>query len=187
MEGDMELAENMLYKNAGAPGDGTDEVQTITPSAAPVSGSFRLKFGPGADDTQTIKAATQGEWVTTGLPYSATAAEVEKALCDLPTIGLGGCGVAKDGGGVYTVTFSAHQAKRAQPLLIHHTWAGVNDLKEIGGALVTFTIARSQAGVTATCLGAPKGALLIDTTNAQLFQNGGTAAAPVWGLVGTQA
>ena len=32
------------YENAGVPVNGTDEVQTLTPSAAPASGTFKLKY-----------------------------------------------------------------------------------------------------------------------------------------------
>ena len=33
---------------------------------------------------------------------------------------------------------------------------------------------------------APKGALLVDTTNAKLYINGGSQASPTWTVVGTQ-
>lgn len=177
---------NMLWQSAGAPGDGTDNIQTLTLSAAPVAGSFRLKFGPGAQDSAAVKSEAGDAPITPVLPYNATAAEVQAALCALPTIGLGGCSVGLQGQ-VYTVTFTNGMGRRALPLIIHVAWTGANDLTDAGGNAITITAAHSQAGVTAFGIGAPKGALCIDTVNAQLYQNGGTAAAPAWALVGLQA
>ena len=88
------------YSNAGAPANGTDEVQTLTPSAAPASGSFKLKLDG---------------WTTTALAYNASAAAVQAALNALPNIGTSGVAVTlASETGVYTVTFSgANVAKRA--------------------------------------------------------------------------
>lgn len=149
------------YENAGAPTDGTTEVQTLTPSAAPASGSFRLKYDG---------------YITSQLAFNVSAADMQTALNALPSIGASGVGVGLNAG-VYTVTFSgANMAKRALPLLevVYST------LKDAGNADVTLAPAESTAGVTATALGARKGATLTDTTNGEEYINTGTAAAPAW-------
>jgi hypothetical protein len=151
------------YANAGTPVDGTNEVQTITPSAVPASGTFKLKF--------------EG-FETTALAYNVSANAMQTALNLLPTIGTSGVAVALDGGtGVYTITFSgANVAKRAQELITVVS----NTVLDAAEDAVTLTVAEGTPGVTATCLGALKGALLIDVTNGVLYINTGTAAAPVW-------
>lgn len=154
------------YVSAGAPVNGTDEVQTITPSAAVASGTWALKF--------------EG-FTTTSLAFNISAANLAIALNALPTIGAAGVGVALDAGtGVYTVTFNgANLAKRAQALITVVDSA----LKDAANAAVTMTVAEGTPGVTATALGAAAGALLIDTTNKTLYQNTGTPAAPTWSKI----
>ena len=150
-----------ILQNAGVPVAGTNEVQTITLSAAPASGSFYLEF--------------EG-FRTTELAFNISAAAMAAALNALPSIGAAGVGVGLVGQ-VYTVTFSgANVAKRAQPLIT----VPVNTLLDAGAAAVGAVVAEGTPGVTATCLGAAPGALLIDTTNKELYQNTGTAAAPTW-------
>jgi hypothetical protein len=149
------------YVNAGAPSNGVDEVQTITPSAAPASGTYKLRFDG---------------FTTSALDFDASAAEVQTALNALPSVGAGGVAVTL-ADGVYTVTFSgAAVAKRAQNSISVVDSA----LLDSGAAAVTLTVAEGTAGVTATALGALKGALLIDTTNGLLYQNLGTVSAPTW-------
>lgn len=152
-----------IYQNAGAPVNGTNEVQTITPSAAPASGTFTLEFDG---------------YTTPELDYDASAAEVQAALNALPSIGANGVAVSLNAGtGVYTVTFSGtNLAKRAHALIT----VPDNDIEDSGESAVTLTVAESVAGVNATLLGALKGALLIDTTNGVLYINTGTVNAPDW-------
>lgn len=151
----------LLYQNAGAPVAGTNEVQTVTPSAAPASGTWRLKF--------------EG-YITSSLAWNISAAALQTALNALPSIGAGGVAVALNGG-VYTVTFSgANMAKRVQPMMTVQNSA----LKDAGDAAVTMTVAESIAGVEGTLLGALPGAILLDTTNKVIYVNMGTAAAPTW-------
>lgn len=150
-------------QNAGVPVAGTDEVQTITPDAAPASGTWKLEF--------------EG-FTTTALVFNVTAAAMAAALNLLPSIGAAGVGVALDGGtGVYTITFSgANVAKRIQPMIT----VKENSLLTGGAVAVVMTVAEGTPGVSATGLGATPGALLIDTTNKVLYQNTGTAQAPTW-------
>jgi hypothetical protein len=53
-------------------------------------------------------------------------------------------------------------------------------LNALTGTAPTLAIAETTPGVSATARGAPKGALLIDTTNGALYQNTGTPQAPTW-------
>ena len=151
------------YQNAGAPVNGTNEVQTITPSAAVASGTWKLKFDG---------------FTTASLAWNISAAALKTALELLPNIGAGGLTVALDGGtGVYTITFSgANVAIRVQNLITVVESA----LLDAGLAAVTMTPAESVAGVSATALGAAAGATLVDTTNKIIYVNMGTAAAPTW-------
>ena len=57
----------------------------------------------------------------------------------------------------------------------------------LAGTNPTLAIAETTPGVDATYRGAGKGQLVIDTTNAKLYMNTGTALAPTWTVVGTQS
>jgi len=152
---------------AGAPGAGTDEIQTLTGTGTISGGTFRLFY--------------EGCW-SADIAYNAAAATVATALNLVPTIGSGG--VAGGGGALpgtpVTLTFSgANLAKRVHSIL-------VVDGTKLTGAGATLTPTRSTPGVRADGIGAPKGAELTDTTNGILYINTGTAAAPTWTKVGTQ-
>jgi hypothetical protein len=148
--------------NAGAPVAGTDEVQTLTATGSAAGGTFRLGF--------------QGS-TTTALIFNAGIGAIDAALEALPTIGIGGvvCAGGPLGVAPVTVTFSGPQvAKRAVPNLV------LAENLLTGGTNPTVAVAETTPGVDATGLGAPKGALLIDTNAGTLYQNTGTAAAPTW-------
>ncbi len=150
-----------VYQNPGAPVNGTNEVQTITPSVAPASGKFKLKY--------------EG-FETAALDFNASAAAVQTAMNAIASIGANGVSVALNEG-VYTITFNGvNLAKRALALIS----VVENTLLSAEEAAVVMTVAESVAGVTATALGALPGALLIDTTNKDLYVNKGTESAPVW-------
>jgi len=155
-----------LLTVAGAPAAGTDEIQTLTGTGTISGGTFRL-FYEGC--------------YTADIAYNAAAATVATAVNLLPTIGSGG--VAGGGGALpgtpVTLTFSgANHAKRPRSLFVVKS--------ALTGAGATLTPTQSTPGVLATGIGAPKGALLSDTTNGILYINTGTAAAPTWTKVGTQ-
>lgn len=162
---------------AGAPSNGTDCVQTITPSAAPASGAFRLRF--------------EGE-ETPLLPYNVTAAAMQAALNYLASL-TNGVAVGL-GGGEYTVTFSGVSVRKwAAPLIevVHFAEGNVENaatgVKDAGAANVTYTVAATTPGVTATGRLMSTGVLLSDTTNGLLYINtSATANAPTWVKVGTQ-
>jgi len=98
------------YQNAGAPVDGTNEVQTLTIGGAPTGGTFKLKF--------------DGH-ITAAISWSATnntlRDNVDAALEALPNIGTGGVTVAVGtmtaGVGTLTITFAGNQAKKAVPTI----------------------------------------------------------------------
>lgn len=156
-----------IVTNPGAPAAGTDEVQTIATTGTPTGGTFRLSF--------------MG-FVTAALDFDASAAEIEAALLALPPLLTDGVSCA--GGPLptgVTVTFDGADTRaRPQPAIALH----LNALT--GGTTPTVTIAETTPGVAETGIGAPKGALLSDTTNGKLYINTGTAGNPVWTVVGTQ-
>lgn len=159
----------MLLTNAGAPTAAVNEVQTITPSAAMASGTFRLAY--------------EGQR-TAALSFDVSAANMQTALNALDTIGTSGCSVALDGGtGIYTATFGGgNMAGLALPLMTVEDSA----VLDAQAGAVTLEVAQSVAGVTATHRGASIGAVLADTTNGDLYVNSGTALVPVWTQVTLQ-
>lgn len=157
------------YTNAGAPVNGTDEVQRLTIGGTPTGGTFKLAF-----DGLTTAAIT---WSATN---NTLLSNIETALEALGNID--GVTLAEDsltsGIGTLDITFSgANVGKKAQNLIT----VPYNDLT---GTSPTLAIAEQTAGVTATQRGAAAGALLIDTTNGALYQNiSTTAEAPDWNLI----
>lgn len=149
------------YTSAGAPTNGTSEVQTLTKSGTLSGGTFKLSF--------------RGE-VTGALNYNASAANIVAALEALPSIGTGG--VTATGGTINSnpvvVTFAGNLGKRAITELIALAY------NSLTGSSPSIGIAETTAGVDASGLGAPAGAELIDTTNGAQYINVGTAAAPDW-------
>lgn len=99
------------YQNAGAPSDGTSEVQTLTISGSPTGGTFKLTF-----DGHTTAAIT---WV--GNDDAALIAAIDAALEALPNIGTGGVTVADgtltNGVGTVTITFGGNLAKLVVPTI----------------------------------------------------------------------
>lgn len=159
----------MLF-NAGAPSDGTSEVQTLTIDAD--GGTFTLVY-----EGQTTAAIS---WSATN---NTLRDNVDAALEALATIGTGGIttavGTMTAGVGTLTLTFAGNLAKKAVSLIT----VGSNNLT----GTATLTVEETTPGVDATGRGAAKGALLTDTTNAKLYINTGTALAPTWTVVGSQS
>lgn len=159
--------------SAGAPGAGTDEVQTITIGGTPTGGTFKLGF-----KGQTTAAI---EWSATN---ATLIANIQTALRALATIGGANVNVAVGtmtaGIGTATVTFVGALGKAAVP-----TISVVQNA--LTGTAPTVSVAETTPGVRATGRGAPKGARLTDTTNGVAYINTGTADAPTWTKVGTQA
>lgn len=154
------------YYTAGAPVNGTNEIQTITIGGTPTAGTFTLTF-----DGHTTGAIT---WSATN---NTLLANIDTALEALPNIGTGGVTTAdstlSSGIGALLVTFTGNNAKKNVALM-----TGTSSLT---GTAPTLAIATTTAGVTATQRGAAPGASLYDTTNNDFYINTGTALEPVWG------
>lgn len=152
----------------GAPGNGTDEVQTIIKDSTVTGGTFRLSF--------------QG-FVTAEIAWDAGTAAVETALNNLPSIAAGGTavvGVAVTGGALpgttMTITFSgSNVAKKALPMLVLH----LNSLTG-GGSM---TLAEGTPGVDVFGRGLTDGTQVINGVNGAIYYNNGTAHLPVWATV----
>lgn len=161
-----------LFTVAGAPTQGTNEVQTLTLGGTPTGGTFALAF-----DGYTT---TDIDWTDTD---STLIADIDAALEALPNIGTGGVTVAagtlSSGIGTITITFGGNLAELVVPLIT------VAD-DSLEGSAPTIAVAETTPGVTATARGASKGSILTDTTNGILYINTGTALAPTWTKVGTQ-
>jgi hypothetical protein len=158
------------YLNAGAPVAGTDEVQTLTIGGTGGAFSFRLTH-------QGIHTEAIAWSAVNATLLAAMNAALDAKYGTAQIVATAGTVTA--GIGTVLLTFSgANVAKRAQPTM--------QVAQLTAGSTLTFAIAETTAGVDATMGGAPKGALMIDTTNAKLYINTGTAAAPTWTLVGAQ-
>lgn len=159
-------------RNAGVPSDGTTEVQTLTIGGTPTGGTFTLSY-KGFTTTPISWTATDATLIS----------DVDAALEALPSIGTGGItaadGTLTSGIGTITLTFAGNHVKLAVDLI-------TADGALLTGTAPTAVVTETTAGVTATHRGCPKGALCIDTTNGDLYQNSGTALAPTWGLVAVQ-
>ena len=154
-------------QNAGAPVTGSDEVQTLTLGGTPTGGTFSIAY-EGLS--------------TTAIPWNATnatlLASINSAFNALPNLAASAvvatAGTLTAGIGTVLLTFSgAPVAKKAANTMT------ISD-NSLTGTNPTVAIAKTTPGVNVTGRGAPKGALLIDTNAGALFQNTGTAAAPVW-------
>lgn len=155
------------YYNAGAPSNGTSEVQTLSTTGTPTGGTFTLSY----------------DGFTTGnIAYNASAAAVVAALEALPNIGTGG--VTATGGALpadVVITFAGNLGKLAVNLMT----ADYSLLT--GGTSPTAAVTETTPGVTATARLANPGATLVDTTNKKEYINTGTALAPTWTVKGTQS
>jgi hypothetical protein len=161
------------YATAGAPSNGTSEVQTLTLGGTPTGGTFRLKFDG---------------FVTDNITWSATnntlRDNVDAALEALPNIGTGGVttavGTMTAGIGTLTITFAGNLAARAVNTI-------TVDNNSLTGTSPTVAVTETTPGVDPSGFGAAKGAALVDTTNGIAYINTGTGLAPTWTKVGTQS
>lgn len=157
---------------AGAPGAGTDEVQTLTIGGTPTGGTFKLKF-----ELQTTSAIT---WSATN---ATLLANIQAALDALTSLGTNGCvataGTLTAGIGTITLTFGSARTKQAVETMT------VAD-NSLTGSSPTLAIAETTPGVDASYRGWPAGQVVMDTTNKKLYVNTGTANAPTWTVAGAQ-
>lgn len=154
-------------RNAGVPGNGTNEVQTLEITGSPTGGTYRVAFNGFHTDT---------------IAFNATATAVQTALRALRSIN--GAHVTVTGTGTnidpYVVTFVGNLAKVAVPPITLFE----NNLT--GGTTPSVAIVEATPGVTATQRGAAHGVLLVDSTNKKAYINTGTSLEPVWTVVGAQ-
>lgn len=160
------------YEVAGAPVQGTNEVQTLTIGGTPTGGTFKLAF-----DGHTSGPIT---WSATN---ATLLANIQAALDAMPNVGANGfvaaAGSLTAGIGTITLTCAGNLINLAVPTI---TVAN----NSLTGTAPTLDVAETTPGVTATMRGAAKGALLIDSANAKLYINTNTALDPTWTVVGTQ-
>lgn len=139
--------------------------------------------------TLTVTFAEYGPQLPIEVTDNRTGGTITVARTTPGTAGLRSVGkvgiVASDstltaGVGDFLLTFSgADLAKREQPLVT------VVDNSLTGTAQLD--IAETTPGVDAFAIGLGKGGLVEDTTNAKLYINTGTAAAPAYTVVGSQS
>lgn len=158
-----------IFPFAGVPGNGTSEVQTLTFGGTPTGGTFKLSF-----DGYTTAAIT---WSATN---ATLVANIDAALEALASIGTGNVttavGTMTAGIGTITVTGAGSLAAKNIPAI------AVAD-NSLTGTSPTLAATTTTPGVDAGGRGLPKGQVLIDTTNADIYINAGTAYAPIWKLV----
>lgn len=150
---------------AGAPSDGTAEVQTLTIGGTPTAGTFTITF-----DGFTTGAIT---WSATD---ATLVSNIQTALNALPNLADGEVTVADAtltaGIGTATLTFGGNRADLAVNLMVATS--------SLTGTSPTAVITETTPGVTASGRGAATGRLLINTTAGTLFQNTGTPLNPTW-------
>ena len=159
----MEGATGLRF-NAGVPSAGTNEVQTLTIGGTPTGGTFKLTF-----EGLTTGAIT---WSATNATLLSNLNAAMDAIWGTGSV-VAAAGTLTAGIGTVTLTFGGNRAAQAVGLI------AVAD-NSLTGTAPTLAIAETTPGVTATARGAPKGGLLIDTTNGTLYQNTGTGLAPTW-------
>lgn len=154
---------------AGAPSNGTSEVQTLTLSAF---GACTLTLGFKGASTSIVLAGTEDN---TALPAAIVA-----ALVGLRTIGAGGVTATSSGttDRAVAITFAAALGKLDVDLIT----------ASVANGATVAAVATTTPGVTATARGqALTGQLLVDSTTGKWYSNTGTATAPTWTVVGSQS
>ena len=145
---------------------GADAVQKLSIAPAPTAGTLKLSFEGSTTEDIT--------WVA---DQAAFASSVQTALAALPSIGAGNVTAVVDAEsgleGVTKITFTGTKGKQSIKTPI-----GVASSTLDGGAAAS--VAVTDPGKGPLGIGVAKGGLLIDTEGARLFQNTGTASAPVW-------
>lgn len=161
-----------ILKNAGVPGQGTNEIQTLTIGGTPTGGTFKLRF-----ESQC----------TTAIPWNATnvtlLASIQSALDALTSLGTNGCvaaaGTLTSGIGTITLTFGAVRERQAVETI------SVFD-NSLTGTSPTLANVETTPGVDAAYRGWPVGTAVMDVTNKKLYVNTGTTTLPVWTVAGAQ-
>jgi len=154
------MANYPMLSLAGAPTDGVDEVQRLTPTGTISGGDFTITF--------------EGQ-ETDAIAFNATAAAIQAALEALSNVAVGEVEVT--GGPMNTtavdITFTGNKAGTDR------TQVTVDD-GNLTGSTPVITPSTVTGGVVGSYRGAQPGAILQDTTNGILYRNVGTRATPTW-------
>ena len=161
-----------ILRFSGVPGQGTNEVQTLTIGGTPTGGTFKLRF-----ESQTTAAITWSSNNTTLL------AAIQTALDALVSLGTNGCvasaGTLTAGIGTILLTFgSARERQAVETMTIADN--------SLTGTSPTLANAETTPGVDAAFRGWPVGVVVMDVTNKIQYVNTGTATLPVWTKTGVQ-
>lgn len=148
-----------LLTGTAAPTNGVNEVQRITPGGTISGGTWQITF-----ETQQ----------TAAIAWNATAAAVQAALEALSNVEPGD--VVVTGGPLASAAFDITYTRKLGG--IDRTQITLQS--SLTGSAPTITPSTVTAGVRGTYRGAQGGALFVDTTNGRLYENSGTAHAPVW-------
>src|SRR5512139_4020356 len=98
------------YENAGAPNQGTNEVQTLTIGGTPTGGTFKLAF-----DGHTSGPIT---WSATNATLLANIQAALDAMANVGTNGIvAAAGTLTNGIGTITLTFGGNLAKLAVAMI----------------------------------------------------------------------
>lgn len=160
------------YSGAGAPGAGTDEVQTLTIGGTPTGGTFKLAY-----DGQVTANIT---WTATDATLISNIDAALEALSNIPVGGVTTADTTMTSGiGDATITFTGALAKKAVSLITVHTNA-------LTGTSPTIAVVETTPGVDSAGRGAGIGALYTDTTNGILYQST-SVDPPTWAKVGLQS
>lgn len=162
-----DIKSTMVYQYAGAPVNGTNEVDTLTIQTSTTALVFTLTTAGGRTTAPITWSATDATLI----------ANIDAAVEALSAVGVGGvttaAGTGSSGIGTYTLTFTGKNAASNAALLT------LTVVSQTGGTAPTITT--TTAGVAGTFTNAKTGDLLEDTSNGELYQNiSTTAGAPNW-------
>lgn len=169
---DSTIASRSVYAYAGAPVNGTNEVDTITIQTSTSALVFTLTITGGRTTGPITWSATDATLI----------ANIDAAVEALAAVGVGGvttaAGTGSSGIGTYTLTFTGKNAAQDFPALT------LTEVSRTGGTAAT--ISTTTAGVAGTFVQAKPGDLLEDTTNGELYINRSvTLLAPNWQYSGS--
>lgn len=155
------------FVKAGAPSDGTNEVQRITETGTPTGGSFKIRVAGNESNQGGLSGS-----ITYSSTMATLATNIQTALNTL--LGSGTVSCAANGSDKVDITFLKTYGARN---------VGTIKLESVsltGGSSPALAVTTPTPGVAADGLGFPAGTMIIDTTNFRTYYNGGTADAPNW-------
>lgn len=161
----INAAAGRIFEIAGAPGVGTNEVQTLTIGGTPTGGTYRLAY----EGTPTAAIAWNAVNATLLTSLNAALDTTFGTASIVATAGTLTAGI-----GTVILTFSGNEyARRAVSTMTVYN-------NSLTGTAPTLANAETTPGVNASPYQVPKGGLVVDTVNATLSQNTGTVYSPTW-------